>query len=67
MNDFAAAKSMWGFRKHPFLEKKKTEVCLIYSVVSVSGIQQSDSVIYMYMYIYIFHILFHYSLLQDRV
>ena len=39
------------------------EVYLIYNVVLVSGVQQSDSVIY---YIYIlFHILFPYGLLQD--
>ena len=46
----------------------KIEVWLIYSIVLISGVQQSDSVlslsyIYMYIYIYIpFHILFHYSL-----
>ena len=35
---------------------------MIYNVL-VSGVQQSDSVIY----IYLFHILFHYSLLKDIV
>ena len=30
------------------------EVQLIYNVVLVSGVQQSDSVIYMYMYVYIY-------------
>ena len=44
-------------------------VQLIYNVVLVSGVQQSDSVMYikcMYIYVYIgFQILFHYKLLQD--
>ena len=31
-----------------------TEVWLIYNVVLVSGVQQSDSVIYIYIYIYIY-------------
>ena len=36
----------------------KIEVQLIYNVVLISGVQQSDSVVHIY-------ILFHYSLLQD--
>ena len=46
----------------------KIEIQLIYNVVLISGIQQSDSVIHTYIYIYIyllFQILFHYRLLQD--
>ena len=39
---------------------KKIGVYLIYNVVFVSGVQQSDSVFYMYIH---FQILFHYSLL----
>ena len=38
-----------------------TEVQLIYNVVLVSGVQQSDSDIHMYI---LFQILFHYRLLQ---
>ena len=38
------------------------EVYLIYNVVLISAVQQSDSVIYIYIYIYI---LFHCGLLQD--
>ena len=34
---------------------------LIFNVVFISGVQQSDSVIH----VYIFHIFFHYDLLQD--
>ena len=41
-----------------------TDVYLIYNIVLVSGVQQSDLVIYIYVYI-LFHILFHYGLLQD--
>ena len=46
------------------------KVELIYNVVLVSSVQQSDSVLYIYIYIYIyiylpFQILFHYRLLQD--
>ena len=42
------------------------EYKLIYNVVLVSDVQQSDSLMHIYMYIYIpFHILFHYSLAQD--
>ena len=43
------------------------EVQLIYNVVLVSGVQQSESVIYMYIYEYFFkkNALFHYRLLQD--
>ena len=37
---------------------------LIYNVVLVSGVQQSNSVIHMHIYI-LFPILFHYRLLQD--
>ena len=44
-------------------KKKFIEVQLIYSVVLVSGIQQSDSVIYIDVD---FQILFHYRLLQDN-
>ena len=43
------------------------EAWLIYNVL-VSGVQHSDSVIYLYINIYayiLFHILFHYGLLQD--
>jgi len=39
-----------------------TEIELIYSVVLVSGVWQSDSVIHMYIF---FQILFHYTLLQN--
>ena len=35
------------------IKKKKTEIKLIYNVVLVFGVQQSDSVIYIYIYIYI--------------
>ena len=35
---------------------------MIYNVVLVSGVEQSDSVIYIHI---LFHILFHYGLLQD--
>ena len=38
------------------------EVELIYHVVLISAVQQSDSVIYMYI---LFHTLFHYGLSQD--
>ena len=38
------------------------EVQLIYNVVLVSGVQQSDSVIYIYI---LFQVLFHYGLLQE--
>ena len=38
------------------------EVQLIYNVVLISAVQQSDSVKHMYVYIYI---LFHYGLSQD--
>ena len=46
--------------------KKKIELELIYNIVLVLGVQQSDSesVIYMYIHIYM-KILFHYKLLQD--
>ena len=48
---------------HVFL-KILIEIVLIYNIVSVSGVQQSD--IYMYIYIYPFsYIPFHYRLLQD--
>ena len=40
----------------------KIEVELIYSVVLVSAVEQSDSVIYMYI---LFEIVFHYGLSQD--
>ena len=42
-------------------------ISLIYNFVLVSGIQQSDSVIYINMYIIciLFHIVFHYKLLQS--
>ena len=41
------------------IEFLKIEVELIYSVVLVSGVQQSDSVIHIYIHVYIlFHILF---------
>ena len=48
----------------------KIEVYLIYNVVSISGIQQSDSVIQIYIYISyiyknVFQILFHFRLLQE--
>ena len=35
------------------------------NVVLVSGVEQSDSVIYIYFFIFYFHILFCYRLLQD--
>ena len=43
---------------------------LIFSVIFVAGIQQSDSIIYVNIYMYVcayalVHILFHYGLLQD--
>ena len=38
------------------------EVSLIYNVMLVSGVQQTDSVLYIYIF---FQILFHYRLLQD--
>ena len=41
------------------------KVELIYNIMFVSGVQQSDSVIYTNIYVYSFFILFHYSLLQD--
>ena len=43
------------------------EVQLIYNVLSVSGVQQSDSVIHIYIYIYMYSFsdLFHYRLLKD--
>ena len=42
------------------------DVQLIYNVVLVSAVQQSNSVIRIYVYIYIlFYILFHYGLSQD--
>ena len=55
---------------------KKIEVQLIYNVVLVSGVQQSDSVIHIYVYVYIyiyiyiyiyvlFQIIFPYRLLQE--
>ena len=44
--------------------KNLIEAYLIYNVVLVSGVQQSDSVLYMCIYI-LFDILFHYSLSQD--
>ena len=40
------------------------DVELIYNVVLVSGVQQSESVIHICLYI-LFQILFHYRLLQD--
>ena len=40
------------------------EVQLIYRVVLISAVQQSDSVIHIYIDI-VFHILFHYGLPQD--
>ena len=43
-----------------------TEVQFIYNVVLVAGVQQSDSVLYIYIFnIYTFHSLFHYRLIQD--
>ena len=39
-----------------------TEIQLIYNVVLISAVQQSDSVIYIYI---LFHILFHYGSSQD--
>ena len=44
------------------------EIQLVHNVVLVFGVQQSDSVTYTYIYTHTyisFHILFHYSLLQD--
>ena len=44
------------------------ELQLIYNIVLVSGIQQSDSAIYVSVFIYIYillQILFHHRLLQD--
>ena len=38
---------------------------MIYNVVLVSGVQQSDSVICIYIYQFFFQILSHYRLLQD--
>ena len=40
------------------------EIKLIYNVMLFSGVQQSDSLMYLYTSI-LFQILFHYSLLQD--
>ena len=40
------------------------EVQLIYKLVLVSGVQQSDSVTHVYTHFF-FHILFHYGLLYD--
>ena len=37
---------------------------MIYNVVLVSGVQQSDSVVSIYLYI-LYQVLFHYRLLQD--
>ena len=40
------------------------EIWMIYNIALVSGIQQSDSVSYIYIYIYnVFQIIFHYRLL----
>ena len=52
------------FKFYFLLKKFFIEVYLIYNVVLVSGVQQSDSVIHTYIYI-LFPILFHYGLLQD--
>ena len=57
----------------PFFLSFLIEVYLIYNVVLISAVQQSDSVLqytqlYIYIYIYIhilFYILFHYGLSQD--
>ena len=48
-------------------KKKKKEIQLIYNIVLVSGVQQSDSVIYTFiLYIFIFLDSFHYRLLQEN-
>ena len=39
--------------------------CSTYNIVLVSGMQQRDSVLYLYIYIYIFQIIFQHRLLQD--
>ena len=41
------------------------EIQLIYNVLLVSDIQQSDSVIHAYIYIFFRYVLFHHRLLQD--
>ena len=56
MNDFSAAKSMWGFRKHPLKKNNKNLKYIWFTML------------YQFLvYRKMIQILFHYSLLQDRV
>ena len=49
-----------------FLKTYFIEVQVIYNVVLISAVQQSESYMCIYIHIHIlFHILFHYDLLQD--
>ena len=63
----ATIEKPYSFFKSFFLKKKKIEVSLIYSVLLISAVQQSDLIIYIYIFFSILFSILGYPRILNRV